>query len=61
MPAVRPTKNGSGIDDEREDQPAEEADAEHAEDEPEDEHGGYLRDKEVTVAPSTTTTARPEV
>lgn len=34
-----------GVDGEGEDQPAEEADAEHAEDESDDKHGGSLRDK----------------
>jgi len=38
-------EEGQGVDSKSEDQPAEQADSEQAEDEPDDKHGGDLRDK----------------
>jgi hypothetical protein len=46
---------------EREDQSAEQTDANGVEDESKGEHGGGCRCKGVTVAPSTTTAAQAEV
>ena len=49
------------IDRECKDQPAEQADPEHVEDESDDKHGGGSAARTATVAPSTTTTARPKL
>jgi hypothetical protein len=46
------------VDGKREDQPTEQADPEQAEDGSDDKHGGSSVTNNVTVAPSTTTTAR---
>ena len=58
MPTLTPTKNGNGIDRQREDQPAEQADASGVEQKSKGEHGGGSICKEGTVAPSTTTAAQ---
>ena len=44
-PGRQSDEERQGVDSEREDQPAEQADPEHAEDESDDKHGGSLRDK----------------
>jgi hypothetical protein len=57
MPALIATKNGKAVNRQREDQPAEQTDANGVEDESKGERGGSMY-KGVTVAPSTTTAAR---
>jgi hypothetical protein len=55
-------EEGQRVDSEVEDQPTEQADPKNAEDESDDKHGGAsVTKRDVTAAPSTTTTARSKV
>ncbi|MBJ6962389.1 hypothetical protein JG622_19180, partial [Vibrio cholerae] len=57
-PGADGDKKRQSVHGQRQDQPAEQADADGVEDKPKGDHGGGPVCKGVTVAPSTTTAAR---